>query len=149
MTSIEPIADITARRFLVFEAGARRCACPMEVVREIVPMRAATRVPGAPDWVCGLVNLRGALVIVADLSARFGAHREGGAGEVLVAEVLGKTLGVLVDGVRDVMTFDEGRLESVEGEHAVGGVVSHVAYAGIDQVLVCDMSALARQALVL
>jgi len=121
----------------------------MEVVREIVAMRAATRLPGAPPWVLGLVNLRGALVVVADLSARFGVRRTGGRGEVLVTEVLGKTLGVLVDGVRDVMTFDDGRLEAVEGERAADGVVSHLAYAGDDQVLVCDVEALARQALIL
>jgi purine-binding chemotaxis protein CheW len=121
----------------------------MAAVREIVAMRAATRLPGAPPWVLGLVNLRGALVVVADLSARFGVRREGGRGEVLVAEVLGKTLGVLVDGVRDVMTFDDERLEAVEGERAADGVVSHLAYAGDDQVLVCDVEALARQALIL
>jgi purine-binding chemotaxis protein CheW len=148
LTSIEPIADLTAQRYLVFVAGGRRCACPLDVVREIVPMRAATRVPGAPDWVRGLVNLRGALVIVADLSARFGAPREDAVGELLVVETLGKTLGVVVDGVKDVLAFESGRLEAVEGEHSVGGVVSHVAYAGDDQVLVCDVQALARQVLV-
>ncbi len=121
----------------------------MEVVREIVPMRAATRLPGAPAWVCGLVNLRGALVVVADLAARLGVRRAGGVGEVLVADALGKSLGVLVDGVRDVTTFDDGRLEAVEGERAADGVVSHLAYAGNDQVLVCDVEALARQALIL
>jgi len=126
----------------------------MAMVREIVPMRAATRLPGAPSWVVGLVNLRGALVVVADLSVRLGApsegaRAEGGRGEVLVTDVLGKTLGVLVDRVRDVMTFDEGRLEAVEGERAADGVVSHLAYAGDDQVLVCDVEALARQALIL
>jgi purine-binding chemotaxis protein CheW len=121
----------------------------MAAVREIVAMRAVTRLPGAPSWVLGLVNLRGALVVVADLSARLGVRRESERGEVLVAEAHGKTLGVLVDGVRDVMTFDEGRLEAVEGERAADGVVSHLAYAGDDQVLVCDVEALARQALIL
>lgn len=148
MTSIEPIADLTARRYLVFMAAGRRCACPLEVVREIVPMRAATRLPGAPNWVLGLVNLRGALITVADLSVRFGAPSYGSVGDVLVAEASGKTLGILVDGVKDVMTLEAGRLETVEGEHSVGGVVSHVAYAGADQVLVCDVQALARQVLV-
>lgn len=149
MTSIEPITELTAQRYLVFVAGGRRCACALELVREIVPMRAATRVPGAPDWVRGLVNLRGALVTVADLSARFGAPRPGDVGDVLVAEVMGKTIGILVDRVRDVMTLNAARLETVEGEHSVGGVVSHVAYTGDDQVLVCDVGALARQVLVI
>ena len=149
MTSIEPIADITARRYLVFIAGGRRCVCALDAVREIVPMRAATRLPGAPDWIRGLVNLRGALIAVADLSVRFGAPRSGDEGAVLVAEAHGKTFGILVDGVKDVLSLDAGRLEAVEVEHSVGGVVSHVAYAGDDQVLVCDVSALAAQMLVI
>ncbi len=148
MTSIEPIAEVTAPRYLVFVAGKRRCACPLDAVHEIVPMRSATRLPGAPDWVCGLVNLRGALITVADLSARFGVPRSVEGGDVLVADALGKTFGILVDGVKDVLSLDAGQLEVVEGEHSVGGVVSHVAYAGDEQLLVCDLSALARQLLV-
>ncbi|MHB1311083.1 MAG: chemotaxis protein CheW [Gemmatimonadaceae bacterium] len=149
MTSIEPIAELTAQRYLVFIAGGRRCACVLETVREIVPMRAATRLPGAPDWVRGLVNLRGALVTVVDLSARFGAPRPGDTGDVLVSDAEGKTLGILVDAVKDVVALDAGRLEAVEAEQSVDGVVSHLAYAGDDQVLVCDVRALARQVLVI
>ncbi len=140
---------MSAQRYLVFRAGGRRCACALEAVREIVPMRPATRLPGAPEWVRGLVNMRGALVTVADLSARFGVPRPGDTGDVLVVEAEGKVLGVLVDAVKDVVTFDAERLEAVEAEHSVGGVVSHVAYAGEDQVLVCDVRALARQVLVI
>ena len=149
MTSIEPITELMVQRYLVFVAGGRRCACRLEAVREIVPMRAATRLPGAPDWICGLVNLRGALIAVADLSARFGVSRAGGDGAVLVADAFGKSFGILVDGVKDVLALDAGRLEAVEAEHSVGGVVSHVAYAGDDQLLVCDVGALARQVLVI
>lgn len=112
-------------------------------------MRAATRLPGAPSWVCGLVNLRGALVTVVDLSARFGVPRPGDEGAVLVADAEGKTLGILVDAVKDVVVLDAGRLEAVEAEQSVDGVVSHLAYAGDDQVLVCDVRALARQVLVI
>ena len=148
MTSIEPITEITATRYLVFVAGKRRCACPLDAVREIVPMHVATRLPGAPDWVSGLVNLRGALITVADLSLRFGVPRSGEGGEMLVADALGKTFGILVDGVKDVLALDAGQLEVVEGERSVGGVVSHVAYAGDEQLLVCDVRALAMQLLV-
>ena len=112
-------------------------------------MRAATRMPGAADWISGLVNLRGALITVVDLSARFGTPGAGEAGHVLVTEAFGKTFGILVDAVKDVLSLDAGRLEAVEGEHSVGGVVSHVAYAGDDQLLVCDVGALAQQVLLI
>ena len=97
----------------------------------------------------GLVNLRGALVTVVDLSARFGVPCPGDTGVVLVADAEGKTLGILVDAVKDVVALDAGRLEAVPAEQSVDGVVSHLAYAGDDQVLVCDVRALARQVLVI
>ena len=51
--------------------------CDIGTVREIVPVRRATRLPGAPDYVRGLINLRGAIVTVIDLSRRVPAWQPG------------------------------------------------------------------------
>src|SRR5215217_1164835 len=45
-------------------------ALPATAAQEVVRWRPVTRVPGAPPWVVGLVNLRGAVVPVADLTLR-------------------------------------------------------------------------------
>lgn len=53
-----------SRRVLVFAVAGRTHCCELEQVREIVPILPTTRLPGAPAFVRGLINLRGNLVTV-------------------------------------------------------------------------------------
>ena len=64
--------EVVDRRLLLFVVSGRVYACAIEPVREIIPVRKATRLPGAPEYVCGLINLRGAIVPIVDLRCRFG-----------------------------------------------------------------------------
>lgn len=139
---------------LLFRAAGRLCACDLDAVREIVPGRPATRLPGAPSWVDGLINVRGTLLTVVDLAVRFGAARAaggaGGAGAIVVVSGAGKVFGLRVDGVRDVRTLAEGSLEPVDALRDAGGVVqalAHVGAAGDESALLCDIEAIAREAL--
>ena len=64
--------DSLERRSLVFRAGGRVYACEVGAVREVVPLDARarlTRMPGAPDTVIGLLNVRGRIVTVLDAGA--------------------------------------------------------------------------------
>ena len=136
---------------LLFRAAGRLCACALEAVREIVPGRPATRLPGAPTWVDGLINVRGTLLTVVDLAVRFGAARAAGAaGVIVIVGGGGKVFGLRVDGVRDVRTLAEGSLEPVDTLRDAGGVVqalAHVGAAGDESALLCDIEAIAREAL--
>ena len=128
------------------------CACDLEAVREIVPARAATRLPGAPEWVRGLINLRGTLVTVVDLAVRFGsAEGAGGSRSIIVAEASGKSFGIIVDEVRDVQAVAEDALEDVDAQRAAGGIVRGLAHVGVtrgETALVVDAGEIVRQALV-
>ena len=114
-------------------------------------MRPATRLPGAPAWVRGLINLRGTLVTVVDLGVRFGAG-EGGAKSIVVVEAAGKAFGIGVDDVRDVQAVAEGALEDVDAQRAAGGIVRGLAHVGgsrAETALIVDVDEVVRQALVL
>ncbi|MBI1808462.1 MAG: purine-binding chemotaxis protein CheW [Gemmatimonadetes bacterium] len=136
---------------LLFRAAGRLCACELDAVREIVAARPATRLPGAPAWIDGLVNVRGTLLTVVDLAVRFGAARaEGSAGSIVIVSGAGKVFGLRVDGVRDVRTLGGDALEPVDAQRDAGGVVkalAHVGAAGDESALVCDIEAIAREAL--
>jgi purine-binding chemotaxis protein CheW len=153
LASIESTADIPLYRFLFFGVGGRLCACDLGSVREIVPARPATRLPGAPEWVRGLINLRGTLVTVVDVAVRLGAAGGGaGAGSIIVAEAAGKAFGIGVDDVRDVQSVAGDALEPVDAQRAAGGIVRglvHVGIARAETALVVDVAEIARQALVL
>jgi len=142
---------------LLFGVGARLCACDLEVVREIVPSRPATRLPGAPEWVRGLINLRGTLVTVIDLRVRFGSLRpEGGdeadvmtAGMIVVVNAGGKSFGIGVSEVKEVFTVADGAMEAIDPERAAGGAVCGLVYFGATRestALVCDVEEIAKQA---
>lgn len=153
MASIESRAELAAelqgRRLLLFRVAGRLCACDLEAVREIVPARAATRLPGAPPWVSGLVNLRGTLVTVVDLPRRFGAEANQ-ARQLIIVEACGKAFGIGVDEVRNVQALADDAFEPVDAQRALGGIVralAHIGPEGGGSALVCDVEAIAREAL--
>ena len=138
-------------RFLLFGVAGRLCACELGAVREIVTARPATRLPGAPEWIRGLINLRGTLVTVVDLAVRFGAVDASRSQSIVVVEAEGKAFGIGVDEVRDVQAVAPGSLEDVDAQRAAGGIISrlaHVGGAGAETALIVDVGEVARAALV-
>jgi purine-binding chemotaxis protein CheW len=60
------MSDGEVLQLLVFRVGDLVCAAEADAVREILPRLPATRIPGAPAVVAGLVNIRGSLITVVD-----------------------------------------------------------------------------------
>lgn len=88
--------------------------CDIDVVREIVPFRRATRLPGAPAYVLGLINLRGTIVTVIDLGRRLAPERAGACeGSIVIVDHGTRVVGVAVEEVMDV--------RQLAAEDAVGG----------------------------
>ena len=105
------------QQFLTFLLGKEVFAMDIRTVREIIQYGALTSVPLMPDFVRGVINLRGAVVPVIDLHARFGRP---------VAEIGKKTcivifdamregerteLGLLVDAVSEVVDIPAGQIK--------------------------------------
>ena len=146
MASIEQTADSGAPRYLLVEAGAQRFAWELTLIREIVTVRAVTRLPGAPAWVLGLVNLRGTVLTVVDLATRL-ALRGSGAGSVVVLEVDGRTLGVRVDAVLSVVAARDTIVEPVDGARAADGLVAGMVRLAEGSAALVDAAALCRSVL--
>jgi len=104
---------ITApERALTFALDGEMFAIDAGYVREILEVPSITRVPGAPAFATGLINVRGAIVPLADLAVAFGmecaAHGEDTRVIVIEAEVEGEptTIGIVADKVHDVATME-------------------------------------------
>ncbi len=97
---------VELRRVLVFAiAGRSRCA-ELGDVREIVPIKETTRLPGAPRYVRGLINLRGTLVTVMDAAlCLYGVPADGANASILLVERNGRLAGVIVDNVFDIQAL--------------------------------------------
>jgi len=100
-------------RFVIFRIGDEDYGYPIEAIAEIVrPPETLTRVPGAPDYIAGAVNLRGAVVPILDQRQRFGAAPASADRDdrVLVVDIAGVRTGLLVDGVADIRQVAAGRI---------------------------------------
>ncbi len=99
--------------------GGEFLAIRAQVLREVLEPVAITRVPQAPDFVQGLINVRGAVVPLADLRVTFGMPRRalGSDGRILVLDLpLGgrpAVVGILADSVHEVTRIDPATLEDV------------------------------------
>lgn len=102
---------------VVFCLGAERFGLPVAIVREILDWRAVSHLPSAPDWLLGLADVRGLSVPVIDLRTRLGLPMVETtlATRILILDVPinGRTLtlGVVIDRVLSVSTFDPAELD--------------------------------------
>ncbi len=74
-------------------------------VQEIILMGEITRVPQTPPYIKGLINLRSSVIPIVDLRLRFGLSQEEQTDEtrIMVVNVAGKTIGIVVDAVSEVL----------------------------------------------
>jgi purine-binding chemotaxis protein CheW len=74
-------------------------------IQEIILLGEITRVPRTPDYIKGLINLRSEVIPVVDLRRRFGLPAQEPTDEtrIMVINVRGKTLGMIVDAVSEVL----------------------------------------------
>lgn len=111
-------------RSLVFRAGGRVYACDVKHVREVVPLRAVTRIPGAPSCVLGLISVRGAIVTVLDAGSLL--HRRPGQRDgamVMLVDCGPRGVGLAVECVTDVRAL---RTDEEYQELDVRAVVTRV-----------------------
>jgi purine-binding chemotaxis protein CheW len=135
----------TTLRLLLFAVAGTVYGCDIGAVREIVPIRHATRLPGAPAYVRGLINLRGAIVTVIDLASRLASAAAPAEGSVVLAEHGTKQVGLAVDEVRDVQMLAPDRFEPATGDIARGGIVRGLGHLDGGVVIVLDVPAVVRQ----
>ncbi len=96
------------RRVLVFRVAGRTHCAEIDEVREIVPIAPTTRLPGAPAFVRGLINLRGNLVTVLDAAmCLHGVRADDSNASILLVEREGRVVGVIVDEVFDIQTLPD------------------------------------------
>ena len=117
MSEVEEIQAVT------FGLGAEVFAVPVTFVKEILDYRETFRIPGGPDYLLGLTDLRGQGVTTIDFRLRLGLARADAtsATRILVIEVplADRTLllGLVVDRVIEVSSF---RSDEIEGAPDIG-----------------------------
>jgi purine-binding chemotaxis protein CheW len=104
-------------QYLTFELAQELFAIPVEKVREILDVTTITKVPQTPDYMRGVINLRGSVVPVVDLKLKFGMPETERTVNtciiVMEVELEGETtvVGSLADSVQEVLELEPGQIE--------------------------------------
>jgi len=116
---------------LVFDLFEEHYAIEVSKIKEIVRIpESITRVPNAPAYVCGVINLRGTVIPVMDIAVKMnrGKIERRGESRIVVIEEEDIVFGILVDSVREVRTVNVDQIESAE---SIDSVISKEYLQGI------------------
>ena len=127
-----PSAD-RFKQYVTFLVGERSYGVDIVRVREIKQWTPTTALPNQHPYTRGVLNLRGTVVPVHDLRARFGGPLTETTENhvVVIAWIADQTVGILVDAVSDIVTVDTDEIRpvpnsgSIDNTNAISGLVSN------------------------
>ena len=142
---------VALEQFVVFDLGGERYGLPVAAVDEIVRRPdQLTRVPLAPQFVDGIMSLRGKMIPVIDQRQRFAVdgQTDGRARRVIILTIDGLQTGITVDKVTEIVSVRQSELRAVPEMDKAGAVVDRVAIGQShgDMILVIDPKALLDRA---
>jgi len=102
---------------IAFRIGEQEFCVNIMSVREIRGWTPATGIPHAPYFVLGVINLRGVVLPIIDLSARLGMRpvKPTDRHVIIVSQVATRSMGLLVDGVSDILTVSDTDIQTTQG----------------------------------
>lgn len=105
-----------AAEMTVFKIGENYFALNSNDVQEIIRPPTLTPVRRGPDYVAGIINLRGEIVTIIDPRKKLAIYKDwNGEKKIIVTFIGNKKVGLLVDEVEDIMRLDENMIEPPPG----------------------------------
>lgn len=99
--------------FITFSLESETYAVPIQAIEEIIGFQDISLLPNVPDFIKGVINLRGELVPVMDLRLKFGLEQKeyNPLTVFLIVRVEERVMGLVVDNVADVLVIDPSRVQ--------------------------------------
>lgn len=118
------------RQYLTFALGNEEYALDIANIREIIKPREITDIPRVPDFILGIISLRGIIIPVFDLKKRLklGASEITAVSRIVVCQMEDRMVGLLVDSITQVVRLSE---ECVESPPAVLSGVDRDLVVGV------------------
>ena len=113
MPDIPSATASTSRELIAFRIGEQEFCVDIMAVREIRGWTPATPLPRTPGYMKGVIKLRGAVLPIVDLGARFGLTTSEPTARhvIMVARIGGRTVGLLVDAVSDIIQLTDEQVQ--------------------------------------
>ncbi|MBW8328513.1 MAG: chemotaxis protein CheW [Thiobacillus sp.] len=112
-TSMQTDGEGAVNEYLAFTLGREEYGIDILRVQEIRGYEPVTRIANAPEFIKGVVNLRGTIIPVVDLRIKFnlGSPTYDQFTVVIILNIAGRVVGMVVDSVSDVMTLSPGQVK--------------------------------------
>ena len=111
-------------KYVAFRLGKEEYAFPIGLVREIIVYMSATKIPESPEYMEGIINLRGKVIPVVNLGSRFSLRQGDKRGYAIILDVEGTDVAVTVDEVTEVVMIGADQIEpppeAMAGEFIMG-----------------------------
>ncbi|PTQ77976.1 purine-binding chemotaxis protein CheW [Nitrosomonas oligotropha] len=134
VTGVPAVAlDLVTNEFLTFRLGGEEYGIEILKVQEIRGYDSITHIANSPDYIKGVINLRGIIVPIIDMRIKFnlGHATYDPFTVVIILMVAGRVMGIVVDGVSDVITLAEEQMRQAPG---LGSVIDTEYIMGLGTV---------------
>ena len=117
MTLDTTAVEIEEKQLVIFDLAEETYGVDIGSVREIIRIQEITKVPRTPEFVEGVINLRGKVIPVIDLRKRFGFRKTEATKDtrIVVVDIGGADIGVVVDAVTEVLRLSADAVEPPTG----------------------------------
>ncbi len=129
--STENVFSSAEMQLVTFTLGNESFGVDIMNVQEIIRIPDITRVPQAPSYVDGVTNLRGQILPILDTRTKFGMEKgqKDGSSRVIVVDVNGKTAGLNVDSVSEVLRVEGKSIEAAPA--TISGGIDSQSITGV------------------
>ncbi len=97
-------------KFTVFRISEQTFGIPIDRVVEIIKPQKVFSIPGLPDFLSGVMSLRGSVIPIIDLRKRFCVDPSGKKERIIVARFGKEKIGFLVDEIREILGLSSGEI---------------------------------------
>jgi purine-binding chemotaxis protein CheW len=134
-------ADTLKGRFLTFQIGRETYGIEIRYVTEIVGIQQSTELPESPDYIKGIINLRGKIIPVMDVRLRFSKEQKDYDDRtcIIVADFSRLSVGLIVDSVSEVLTLEKENIVEMHGGIGMNNrYVKNIGKIGGNVILLLD-----------
>lgn len=114
-------------QFVVFKLGEEHFAVETEKIQSINDMMTITQVPKSPDYIKGLINLRGSIKSLVDINLLLNINSENKKNNIIILNLYEEEIGISVDEVEEVIEVDESNIQKLPSnntEDYIKGIIN-------------------------
>jgi len=144
--TVQKTSDNPVLRWVTFRLENEKYGINVMQVQEVLRVTEIAPVPGAPDYVLGIINLRGNVVTVIDTRRRFGlpAKEMDDSTRIVIIEAEDQVVGILVDSVAEVVDLRSSEIETAPnvGTEESSKFIQGVASVDSELLIIVDLNKL-------